>query len=137
MDDTERTQIEAAVRDAMEAFERAERALDAEALIATFARVPEFHIYSDGKRLSYGAMTAYIRDAFPTLTSIEGGFIDLDVFVLASDAALATGTFRESTTDASGTTARVRGVASWLWREIDGRWRIVYGHADHYPDVGT
>jgi ketosteroid isomerase-like protein len=95
MDDTQRKLVEAAVREAMEAFERAERGLDADALIATFAPVPEFHI------------------------------------------ALATGTFRESTTDAAGTSARVRGAASWLWREIDGRWRIVYGHADHYPDVET
>ena len=137
MDDTQRKLVEAAVREAMEAFERAERGLDADALIATFAPVPGFHIYSDGKRLSYDAMTSYIRDAFPTLRSIEGGFVDLTIFVLASDAALATGTFRESTTDAAGTSARVRGAASWLWREIDGRWRIVYGHADHYPDVET
>ena len=135
MDDTERTRIEAAVRNAMEAFERAERALDAEALIATFARVPEFHIYSDGKRLSYDAMTAYIHDAFPALKSIEGGFVDLRVFVLAPDAALAAGAFREATTDASGNTVRVRGAASWLWRQVDSRWLIVYGHADHYPDV--
>ena len=135
MDDTRRKQVEAAIRDAMDAFEQAERALDAEALIATFHPVPEFHIYSDGNRFSYDAMTAYIRDAFPTLRSIDGGFVDLNVFVLAPDAALATGTFRETTTDVAGNSVRVRGAASWLWRQVDGRWRIVYGHADHYPDT--
>jgi len=57
--------------------------------------------------------------------------------VLAPDAALAAGTFREGTTDASGKTTRVRGAASWLWRQINGRWLIVYGHADHYPDVAS
>jgi ketosteroid isomerase-like protein len=81
-------------------------------------------------------MAAYIRETFPTLRAIEGGFVHLNVIVLASDAALAAGIFREATTDASGNTTRLRGAASWLWRQIDGRWLIVYGHADHYPDAG-
>jgi len=86
---------------------------------------------------SYNEMTGFIRKTFPTLRSIEGGFDDLSVIVLAPDAALAAGTFRESTTDASGNTTRVRGAASWLWRQINGRWLIVYGQADHYPDAGS
>jgi ketosteroid isomerase-like protein len=137
MDDTQRQQVTAAVEAAMHSFEQAERARDAQSLIAHFAPVPEFHIYSDGTRLSYDEMTAYIRQTFPTLRAIEGGFVDLKVIVLAPDAALAAGTFREGTTDASGNTTRVRGAASWLWRQINGRWLIVYGHADHYPDVGS
>jgi ketosteroid isomerase-like protein len=137
MDDAQRKRVAAAVEDAMHAFEQPERAIDPEALIAHFARTPEFHIYSDGTRLSYDAMAAYVRGTFPTLRSIEGGFVDLNVMVLAPDAALATGSFREGTTDASGKTTRVRGAASWLWRQINGRWLIVYGHADHYPDVGS
>ena len=137
MDDTQRKRVTAAVEAAMHSFEQAERARDAEALIAHFAPTPDFHIYSDGNRLSYDAMAAYIRETFPTLRSIEGGFVDLNIMVFAPDAALATGTFREATTDASGDTTRVRGAASWLWRQINGRWLIVYGQADHYPDVGS
>ena len=136
MEDNHREQLANAVRTAMEAFEQAERDRNAEALIAWFARVPEFHIYIDGDRWSYDAMTSYIRETFPTLQALEGGFVDLDVTVLAPDAALTTGTFREATTDASGTTTRLRGAATWLWRLIDGRWLIVYGHADHHEDGG-
>ena len=135
MDDAEREEIVAAVERAVHSFEDAERETDADALLAHFAPVPEFHIYSDGQRISHEAMTAYIRESFPALQSIEGGFVDLTIWVLARDAALATGTFREATTDRSGNTTRVRGAASWLWRRIDGRWLIVYGQADHYPDV--
>jgi hypothetical protein len=69
MDDTERTHVAAAIEDAIHSFEQAERARDAEALLAHFAPVPEFHIYSDGTRLSYDAMSAHIRAAFPTLRS--------------------------------------------------------------------
>jgi len=136
MDDTQRKHVGIAVGEAMHSFEQAERGRNAEALIAHFAHVPEFHIYSDGNRLSYDAMAAYVRETFPTLRAIDGGFVDLNVIVLAPDAALATGTFREATTDASGNTTRVRGAASWLWRQINGRWLIVYGHADHHQDAG-
>jgi ketosteroid isomerase-like protein len=135
MDDTQRQRISAAVEGALQSFEQAERGRDAEALIAHFASVPEFHIYSDGNRLSYDEMVTYIRETFPTLLSIDGGFVDVKVWVLAPDAALVTGTFREATTDASGSTTRVRGSASWLWRQIAGRWLVVYGQADHYPDA--
>ncbi len=128
------THVSNAVRDAMRSFEEAERARDAEAVIAHFAAIPGFHIYSDGTRLSYDEMTGFVRQMFPMLQSIEGGFTDLTVIVLAPDAALAAGTFRESTTDLSGNTTRVHGAASWLWRRIDGRWLIVFGQADHYPE---
>jgi ketosteroid isomerase-like protein len=136
MDDTQRKHVTIAVEKAMHSFEQAERERNTEALLAHFAPLPEFHIYSDGNRLSYDAMAAYIRETFPTLRAIEGGFVDLNIFVPAPDAALATGTFREATTDASGSTVRVRGAASWLWRQVNGRWLIVYGHADHHEDAG-
>ena len=135
MDNSLRKSVTAAIEDAVRSFEQAEHARDAESLISHFAAIPEFHIYSDGTRLSYDEMAAYVRESFPTLRALEGGFVDLNVIVLAPDAALATGTFREATTDRSGNTTRVRGAASWLWRRVDGRWLIVYGHADHHPDV--
>jgi len=132
MDELERQAIVAAVQAAMTSFEAAERALDAERLIAHFAQVEDFHVYNDGQRLDYATMTANVRGAFPSLRSIEGGFHDVQVIVLAADAALATAGFREVITDGTGNVARVRGAASWLWRCIDGDWEIVYGHADHY-----
>ncbi len=118
----------------MQSFAAAERALDADGLIAHFAPVPEFHVYNDGQRLDYEAISANVRNGFPSLRSIEGGFHDIQVLVLAPDAALVTAGFREVIADDAGSVTRVRGAASWLWRCIDGSWRIVYGHADHYPD---
>jgi ketosteroid isomerase-like protein len=134
MKDAERQHVVIAIEAAMRSFAEAERARDAAALIAHFAPVPEFHVYNDGDRLTYESMVAGLRATFPTLKAIEGGFSDLNVLVLAPDAALATATFREVITDAAGQTARVRGAATWLWRSIDGKWRITYGQADHYPD---
>lgn len=134
MNDVDQQEVIAAVEAAMRSFEAAERNLDAERLIVHLAPVPGFHVYDDGQRLEYEALTTNLRTGFSTLRSIEGGFHDMQVIVLAPDAALATAGFREVVTDASGGVVRLRGAASWLWRRIGADWRIVCGHADHYPD---
>jgi len=134
MDEAERRQIAESVEQALRSFEAAERALDADRLIRYFADIPGFHIYNDGQRLSYEVMTEGVRQAFPTLRSIEGGFNDVQIIVLASDAALSTATFQETVIDRRGTSTRQHGAASWLWRHIDGEWRIAYGHIDHHSE---
>jgi ketosteroid isomerase-like protein len=136
MKDAQEPPVASAVRSAMASFERAQRARDGEALLAHFAAVPEFHLYNDGRRLAFDDMAAGVRAIFPTLRAIEGGFEDVQVIVLAADAALATARFRESVTDATGATNRAQGAATWLWRLSDGEWRIAYGQVDHYPDEG-
>jgi ketosteroid isomerase-like protein len=134
MDEVQRQRVTADVEGAMRSFEAAERQLDAEALRAHFAAVPDFHVYDDGQRVSYDTMMARVRAGFSGLRSIEGGFNQIHVIVLSPDAALATAEFREAVTDRSSVTTRAHGAASWLWRRIEGRWRIVYGHVDHYRD---
>ena len=134
MDEPQRREIAQSVEQALRSFADAERALDAERLIGHFAAVPDFHLYNDGQRLSYEAMTAGVRSAFPTLRSIEGGFHDIQIIVLAADAALSTATFQEAVTDRTGRTTRQHGAASWLWRRMGGTWRILFGHIDHYSD---
>jgi uncharacterized protein (TIGR02246 family) len=134
IDDAQRDDVVVAIQAAMKSFEEAQRARDAERLIAHFAPVRDFHVYNDGSRVSYDAMSAAVRATFPTLQSIEGGFQDVRVIVLAPDAGLATATFRETVTDRAGSATSAHGAASWLWRSIDGRWCITYGHVDHYPE---
>lgn len=137
MDESQRTRITQAIEQAMRSFEAAERALDAERLIGHFAAVPDFYLYNDGDRLTYEVVSAGVRGTFPTLRSIEGGFSDVHVMVLAADAALATARFQETVTDSTGTATRLHGAASWLWRQVNGEWRIVYGHVDHYADTAS
>lgn len=119
--------------DAMRSFEAAERSLDAGRLLRHFASGSDFYMYNDGQRLSYDAMAAGVRAAFPKFQSLEGGFRDVDVIVLAEDAALVAATFEETIIDRSGNQIRQRGVASWLWRYVEGQWQIAYGHVDHTP----
>jgi uncharacterized protein (TIGR02246 family) len=125
--------VRTAVERGMASFEHAERALDAGALVRHFADAGGFYMHNDGQRLTREAIAAGVTQTFPTLRSIEGGFTALQIHVLAPDAALATALFEETITAQDGTVVRQRGAATWLWRERDGEWTIVYGHVDHYP----
>lgn len=127
------THVREAVERGMASFEAAERALDPNALVEHFAVTGDFYMYNDGVRLSRDEIVGGVMSAFPTLRSLEGGFSGLQINVLAADAALATALFEETITTQDGTVVRQRGAATWLWRERDGSWRIVYGHVDHYP----
>lgn len=132
MTEQQQLAVRTAVERGMSSFEDAERARDAAALIQHFADEGGFYMHNDGQRLTREAIVAGVTQAFPTLRSIEGGFSGLQIHVLAPDAALATALFAETITAHDGTVARHHGAASWLWREQAGRWRIVYGHVDHY-----
>jgi uncharacterized protein (TIGR02246 family) len=129
--------VQTAVREAVErgmaSFESAERALDAQALIEHFSDAGDFYMHNDGERLTRAAIAAGVSQTFATLRSIEGGFRDVNIHVLGTDAALATALFMETITTHEGTVVRQRGAATWLWRQDGGEWRIVYGHVDHYP----
>lgn len=123
--------VQESVERGMASFEAAERALDAPALLAHFSAAGDFYMHNDGIRLTREAIVAGLTQAFPTLRSLEGGFSDLHIHVLGADAALATALFEETITAADGSVVRQRGAATWLWRERDGEWKIVYGHVDH------
>ena len=134
MTEEQRAAVRAAVEQRMASFEGAERALNAGALMTHFSDSADFYIYNDGQRLSREAIVAGISQAFPTQQSLEGGFSDLEIHVLAPDAALATALFHETMTTQDGTVVRQRGAATWLWCKRRGEWRIVYGHVDHQPE---
>lgn len=134
MNERDHTRIREAIALRMASFEAAERALDASALLEHFSDAGDFYMHNDGQRLGLEAVAGAVRSAYPTLSALEGGFVGLEVLVLASDAALATARFRETITTPGGTTVRQHGAASWLWRLRDTAWKIAYGHVDHYPD---
>jgi ketosteroid isomerase-like protein len=128
--DAERRDVAAAVDSATRAFEAAERARDAEGVVAHLA--PEFYMYVDGVRAGYDSVVAGIRRGLPTYKHFEPGFDDVEVIVLGRDAAVASFTFHDSIVTASGETQRLRGPTTLVWVRRDGDWRIAYADADHY-----
>jgi uncharacterized protein (TIGR02246 family) len=133
MNSEQQASVRSAVERRMLSFEHAERSLDADALVKHFSDAGDFYMHNDGQRMSRDAIVAGVSKAFPTLRSLEGGFSELQIHVLAADAALATALFEETITTGDGAVVRQRGAATWLWRERNGEWKIAYGHVDHYP----
>jgi hypothetical protein len=129
--------IVAAIQERIRSFESAEHDLDPERALAHFASVPEFHIYNDGRLLTYDQVAAAVRGGFPKVRSMETPFSNLRVSVLSPEYVLVTATLRRTVVDSTGTVTRTQGAATWLWREIDGQWLIVYGQLDHRPDTGA
>jgi uncharacterized protein (TIGR02246 family) len=134
MTDQRITQVRAAVERGMASFEDAERSLNAHALVRHFSEAGDFYMHNDGQRLSREAIVSGVTEAFAALRSLQGGFSDVVIHVLAPDAALATALFQETITTQDGSTLRQRGAATWLWRERAGEWTIAYGHVDHHPE---
>ena len=139
MENAQREAIGAAVEARMRSAEAAERLADGEEMLAHFASGPDVYFYNDGQRWTYAALAAALRSSgFRSFKgSIEPGFGNLRVWVVGVEYALVTATFRRTVTDSSGAVTRSQGELSWLWRNIDGQWLIVYGQTDHRPDSGA
>ena len=137
MESTQRQSIVSAVEARMHSFEAAERDLDAERALAHFASVPEFHVYNDGRLLTYEQVAAGVLGGFPKLRAMETPFSNLRVSVLSPEYALVSASLRRTAADTSGTVTRSQGAATWLFRKIDGEWLIVYGQLDHRPEAGA
>ena len=136
MDTAERETIVAAVTARVRSFEAAERARDAERLVAHYASVPEFYLYHDGRRATYDVMTAGMRRALPAVRSLDVTYADLEVSALGPEYALTSATFhREIVMEGTGATIRQEGGVSWLWRRVGGQWVIVQGHISHPLDA--
>jgi ketosteroid isomerase-like protein len=132
MESSKREAIVAAVRARMQSFEAAERARDPERLLAHNAPATDFQIYHDGRPGTYAALQAGVRGGLSALRSLDVTYSDLHVAVLSAEYALLSATFRRELVIAStGATSLSEGAVSYLWRNIDGQWLIVYAHISH------
>jgi ketosteroid isomerase-like protein len=131
LDAEERTAVVTSVDSATRAFESAQRARDPDRIVAHIA--PGFYIHVDGRRVGYDTVIMDIRSSFTGLRHYEPGFRNIEVLVLARDAALSTFEFRDSLVDAAGALRRARGMTTLAWSRRDGQWHIIYAHAEHHP----
>ena len=128
--EAERAKIGAAVDSATRSFQDAERARDAERIIAHLA--PDFYIYVDGVRNSYAQSSEMIRQAMPTLDVFEPAWNDLEIRVLGRNAAVASFVFRDSMVTVDGDVTVTTGPTTLVWERRGDDWLVVYADADHY-----
>ncbi len=128
----DRAAIAEEVGAALDAFADAERARDLDAMLSFLD--PSFYMYGDGVRVDYDTVVAGMRATIPTLQRFETTWSDIEVNVVAPDYAFVTMIFRDAIPDDAGVTTRARGPNTFVWRRVEGQWRIIYVDADHYPD---
>ncbi len=119
------------VDSATHAFADAQRARDPELVLAHIA--PEFYMYGDGRRVSYDSVSSQILQTFPSLSSYETTWSDLEVHALGMNHALVTFRFRDRITDSAGSTLSFMGPTTLIWERRGEGWLIIYADADHYP----
>ena len=132
MDNAERQAVITAVTARIRSFEAAERARDAEAVVAHYASVSEFYFYHDGRRATYDVMVAGVRKGLPAVQSLDVTYADVEVSAPGAEQALASATFQRAIVmQGTGATVRQQGAVSWLWRKVGTQWLIVQGHISH------
>ena len=119
---------------ATRAFEAAERARDAEAIVSHLA--PEFYMYVDGARMGYDSVVAGIRRTIPDLVSFEPDSRNIEVIALGPDAASVSFRFFDRMITPTGDTITAEGPTTLIWVRRGSDWKIRYADADHYP-VGS
>lgn len=134
MTTTESSEIVAAVTVGMKSYAAALGSVQADRIAAHYVEGPEFRLTSDGTVYTREALRENLSSAGAKLNKMEVTWESITVTPLGSDAALAVAPFRRADFAKDGTVSRNRGVASWVWVRRDGRWRMLYGHGDHYPD---
>lgn len=122
-----------AVIESLKSFETAERERDVDALLARIA--PDFYMYQDGRRVDYASVVEQMKSTVPNLKRFEPSFENIEVIVLDRDTALVSMVFRDVITDANDITTRMWGPTTFLWKQIDDHWKMVYADSDHYPTV--
>lgn len=132
---TDATRIRTEVREALLAFENAERRRDTDAILGFID--PSFYMYQDGVRVDHDAVVAQIRATMPTLRAFNTRFKAVEVHALAHDSAWTSMTFHDEIVDGHGATTLMHGPTTFVWnRGADGRWRLAYADSDHYPGLG-
>ena len=123
--------VAADVDSATRAFEQAQRDRDPERIVSFLA--PGFYMYSDGVRSGYDSVAAAIRAGFRGIRFNEPGFSNIAVLVQGPDEAISSFAFRDSIITGAGELQRAQGATTLVWKRLNGKWQIVYAHADHHP----
>lgn len=131
----ESAEIVAAVTAGMKSYAAALGSVQADRIAAHYVEGPEFRLTSDGTVYSRTALLEVLAGSAAKLHRMEVTWESITVTPLGPAAALAVAPFRRADFARDDTVSRNRGVASWVWVRRDGRWRMLYGHGDHYPDA--
>jgi ketosteroid isomerase-like protein len=130
------SEIADAVSRAVDEYLEAARQMDFEAAGEFWADTEGFVNAADGNLIaSYDAWMRLIREAWDATAQFNTVEIsNPQVYVLAPDAASYSMLFRLSWTLKSGETVNQHGSFMYVFKYLDGRWRVVNSAGTHLPD---
>ena len=131
----EETAITKAVEARVDDYIEAARRRDLDWFLNFWADVDGFVLAGDGNLLDRPAWVQELRKALADIRAfIDFSFHDRHTYVLARDAAVHTTQFRWAVLQTSGKTLRMRGSWSYVFKNIDGVWKVVHSAGTHIPE---
>ncbi len=130
--DGQRAAIEDTIEQLMAEIADAGRARDFDRIRAAFAEstVSAFNgVIIEGS----DARFELTRQFLGSLRTVDGSYRNVHLEVLASDAVVVTRNDDIFWTDTTGTEGELHTACTWIFRRIDGEWRVIYSHESWPP----
>ena len=108
--------------------------LDTSRVAPFYVESGKFTSYFDGQRMTRKSLLEAIENLSSTLVSFKAEWDTIEVTKLGDRSALAAASFNRTYTDTAEVTINDWGAASWIWVYEDNQWRLIHGHAVHYPN---
>ena len=130
-DDFNQQEVLDEVTKAVWAFHHADTSKNASAVIDLLW--PEYSMLGDGHRISYEEVVSGSKQFMSGLSLFHTKWTDLQIIPISESSALSSFIFRDSIITKSGQLTKSRGPNTFLWEKRNGKWKVLYGDADHYP----
>jgi len=136
MNEQEKAAVAEAVGQRVEWYVNAIRTLDLDRMLQFWADTDGFVFAGDGSlTIGYDAYAAQLRDAIGSTVQVNSIEIrNPQVYVLSRDAAAYSMAFEWSMTSVAGDTMRARGAWTYVFKRLDGEWKVVHSAGTHLYD---
>ncbi|MBW7995316.1 MAG: nuclear transport factor 2 family protein [Candidatus Glassbacteria bacterium] len=133
MSEQEKAAVAESVGKRVEWYVAAIRTLDLDRMLQFWADTDGFVFAGDGSlTIGYDAYAAQLRDAIGSTAQVNSIEIrDPQVYVLSRDAAAYSMEFEWSMTSVAGDTTRSRGAWTYVFKRLDGKWKVVHSAGKH------
>ena len=130
----QKTAVAQEVAHAYDAYAAAVRTLDADACLRLFQQGDDLTFAENGAvTRSWSGVADVVRRTWPLFASVTSfNWGKLNTQVLTRDVAVVTATFDFAGTDTTGAAVEFHGLATHVWLNTDGGWKIVNG-TETYP----
>lgn len=118
------------VKNHVNAFQKADTTLSSEGVLDLLW--PEFTMLSDGNHITYEKVSESSRDFMLSLESFNTEWDSLRIIPLGNNHAISSFIFTDSIVAKDGTITQSTGPNTFVWERRDGKWKVIYGDADHY-----